>query len=389
MKYPIIVEEMRKHFSIISKKVYIRDLIKDNLEKVIVLDDISFNIKPGEIVGVMGKNGAGKSTLLRVLGGVYRSDRGKVIINGKKTAIFELGNFLNVYQTGREYCYEYFYLTKKGMKNKDFDQVVEDIYNFTGLNKYFDKPIHTYSSGMRAKLLFAVATALPTDVILIDEALVVGDEYFQGKAWKRLCNMLSEGASGVIVSHDWVSLLKLCERTIILEKGKMVFDGNTRTAINFYLGREIVVSDEIFIKDKERLQSEGTVWDKTEDFSYHFEIEVKHIPEGEKLCLGLTVERFITGTGLEPVCTCVSTFTLKGTGIYRANMVIQDLNIEAGDYWIGLIVMIPPERGSMVSPKVYDIMSWVDGNAIRLKIPGENKDHILMKRKLEWKVKII
>ena len=146
MKYPIIVEKMRKHFSIISKKVYIRDLIKDNLEKVIVLDDISFNIGPGEIVGVMGKNGAGKSTLLRVLGGVYRSDKGKVLINGEKTAIFELGNFLNVYQTGREYCYEYFYLTKIGMKSKDCDQIVEDIYNFTGLSKYFDKPIQDRKS---------------------------------------------------------------------------------------------------------------------------------------------------------------------------------------------------------------------------------------------------
>jgi ABC-type polysaccharide/polyol phosphate transport system ATPase subunit len=174
----IEAKHIQKNF-IDDPNVKLRDILSDGGKRIVVFDDLSFEVKKGELLGVIGKNGVGKSTLLRTIGGVYNVDKGNVITQGTMASIFELGSFYNQELTGIQYCKDYFKF--KGIV-KDVDKLIESIHDFTELGEYFFEPTRTYSSGMRAKLLFGTATALPADVILIDEILVVGDEYFAANA---------------------------------------------------------------------------------------------------------------------------------------------------------------------------------------------------------------
>src|SRR3954469_935343 len=187
------------------------------------LRDISFDVPKGQFVGVLGRNGAGKSTLLRVIGGVYAADRGSVSVDGALSGLYELGLVGNPELTGRAYADRL--LNVHGFSERDRAAMIADIHEFSELGDRFDDPVLTYSAGMTARLFFSTATAGHYEVYLLDEILSVGDQHFQAKCWRRLRDRVSRGASGVLVTHDWSAILKMCETAHILESGRITFSG--------------------------------------------------------------------------------------------------------------------------------------------------------------------
>lgn len=204
-----------------------------------ILDDVSFTIEAGEAIGIVGKNGAGKSTLLKMITGTLQPTRGHVQINGRISAILELGMGFNPELTGRQNVTHVAGLM--GFSAEDIERVMPELEAFAEIGEYFDTHVRTYSSGMQMRIAFAVATAFRPDVLIVDEALSVGDAYFQAKCYKRIAEFKAQGTALILVSHSPGDVVKHCERAIMLKDGRVEMDGASRDVTNRYL-------DELFGK---------------------------------------------------------------------------------------------------------------------------------------------
>jgi len=196
------------------------------------LQNINFSIAPGEAVGIIGQNGAGKSTLLKIITGTLKPTTGNVEVRGKIAAILELGMGFHPDLTGRQNAYHSAGLM--GYTHEQVDVVIDDIEAFAEVGEYFDQPVRLYSSGMQVRVAFAVATAYRPEILIIDEALSVGDAYFQHKSFDRIREFRDSGTSLLFVSHDKGAILALCDRAILLEKGKVLKDGDPEGVTDYY-----------------------------------------------------------------------------------------------------------------------------------------------------------
>ncbi len=197
-----------------------------------ILNQVSFSITPGEAVGIVGQNGAGKSTLLKIITGTLKPSSGKVHINGRISAILELGMGFHPDLTGRQNVYHSAGLM--GFSHEQIDTVIEEIKAFTEIEDYFEQPVRTYSSGMQMRVAFGVATAYRPEILIIDEALSVGDAYFQHKSFERIREFQKQGTSLLLVSHDRSAIQAICDRAVLLEKGRVIKDGNPEAVMDFY-----------------------------------------------------------------------------------------------------------------------------------------------------------
>ncbi|SMF94945.1 lipopolysaccharide transport system ATP-binding protein [Methylomagnum ishizawai] len=196
------------------------------------LRDVSFALQPGEAVGIAGQNGAGKSTLLKIIAGTLRPSEGGVAVRGRVAAILELGMGFHPELTGRQNAYHAAGLM--GHSPGQIDAEIDAIEAFAEIGEYFDQPVRTYSSGMQMRVAFAVATAHRPDILIIDEALSVGDAYFQHKSFARIREFQRQGSSLLIVSHDRGAIQAICDRAILLDQGRVIQDGNPETVMDFY-----------------------------------------------------------------------------------------------------------------------------------------------------------
>lgn len=213
-----------------------------------VLRDVGFSIAPGESVGIMGRNGAGKSTLLKLITGTSQPTEGRIFRHGRIAAILELGMGFNPELSGRENA-----RYSAGLMGYTFDQieaVLPQIQEFAEIGEYFDEPVRTYSSGMQVRVAFAVATAFRPDILIVDEALSVGDAYFQAKCFKRIQSFKDEGTTLILVSHAVGDIVKHCDRAILIKDGGVYADGPSREVSNLYL-------DELFGNKPASLQVEA------------------------------------------------------------------------------------------------------------------------------------
>ena len=197
-----------------------------------VLRDISLAIAPGESVGILGRNGAGKSTLLKLIAGVLAPTEGRIALRGRVSALLELGMGFNPEFTGRENAVHACGLL--GEDRSTIDALLPWIEDFADVGAYFDQPMRTYSSGMYVRVAFAVATAVRPDVLIVDEALSVGDAAFQRKSFRRIEEFLSEGTSLLLVSHSAELVKRVCEKGIWLDRGQMRMLGTAKETCESY-----------------------------------------------------------------------------------------------------------------------------------------------------------
>ncbi|MEZ4617197.1 MAG: ABC transporter ATP-binding protein [Caldilineaceae bacterium] len=197
------------------------------------LKDVSFEVKHGEVIGVIGRNGAGKSTLLKILSRITEPTSGRATINGRVASLLEVGTGFHLDLTGRENVY--LNGTVLGMKKQEIDRKFEEIVDFSGVEKFIDTPVKRYSSGMKVRLAFAVAAHLDPEILLIDEVLAVGDSEFQKKSLGKMENVTKQGRTVLFVSHNMTMIQSLCHRTILLNNGCISAVGKTSTVVESYI----------------------------------------------------------------------------------------------------------------------------------------------------------
>ena len=238
-KFAIEVENVGMKFNMSSEKVddfkdYVIKLIKRqlNYKEFWALKDISFKIKKGDRVGIVGLNGAGKSTLLKVISGVLKPTEGRVKISGSIAPLLELGAGFNKQYTGVENIYLYGAMLghSKAFINEKFDEIVK----FSELGDFINVPVKNYSSGMKSRLGFAIATIVEPDILILDEVLSVGDAKFRKKSTNKIKSMIENDVTVLFVSHSIEQVLELCNTAILLEKGYLVAYGNSEEIAELY-----------------------------------------------------------------------------------------------------------------------------------------------------------
>lgn len=229
----------------ISKRFKLYHSPSDRLKEILLrkpyhkdftaLDNISFEIGDGETLGIIGQNGAGKSTLLKILSGIVIPDSGTIQIDGKVTGLLELGTGFNYEMTGLENIY--MNGTLLGMTRDEIDKKKQVIIDFSELGDFIDEPLKTYSSGMVMRLAFSIAIHADPKCFLVDEALAVGDAYFQQKCMRKIQEFRANGGSIVFVSHDTNAVMTLCDYAILLDNGKIISYGIPRGIVDLYISQ--------------------------------------------------------------------------------------------------------------------------------------------------------
>ena len=221
---------------ILSIKEFIISLLKRKVkyEEFWALKGITFEIKKGEVIGIIGHNGAGKSTLLKVISGILKPTTGTVKISGSIVPLLELGSGFDTNLTGRENIFLNGAILgySKDFLNEKYDEIVE----FSELGKFIDMPIRNYSSGMLSRLAFSIATVVNPEILIVDEILAVGDEDFQRKSRARMMELMSGGTTVLFVSHGLEQIREICNRVIWLEHGEIKAIGETQTVCDMYQG---------------------------------------------------------------------------------------------------------------------------------------------------------
>ena len=230
----ISVSYRMSHDKIKSIKEYLVALIKRKLayEEFHALNDVSFEIKKGEVVGIVGNNGAGKSTLLKVISGILRPTKGSVELGGNVVPMLELGSGFDFDLTGRENIFlngAILGYSESFLKSK-YDEIVE----FSELGDFINIPVRNYSSGMVMRLAFSIASMVSPDILIVDEILAVGDAAFQEKSYARMTELMSHGTTVLLVSHNIDQIRKLCDRVVWLDHGHVVQIGDTATVCDAY-----------------------------------------------------------------------------------------------------------------------------------------------------------
>lgn len=216
------------------------------------LNGISFQVKKGETVGIIGTNGSGKSTILKIITGVLTPTTGKVKVNGKISALLELGAGFNMDYTGIENVY--MNGTMMGYTRKEMDAKLQDILDFAEIGDFVYQPVKTYSSGMFVRLAFALAINVEPEILIVDEALSVGDVFFQSKCYRRMEEIRKSGTTILMVTHDMGSIIKYCDRVVLLNRGEFIAEGKPGRVVDMY--KKILAGKLEALKEELRLEEE-------------------------------------------------------------------------------------------------------------------------------------
>ncbi|HET6654275.1 MAG TPA: ABC transporter ATP-binding protein [Nocardioides sp.] len=236
MTKSIVVDHVSKRFTMryhrtIKQMSIAKIRGQDLTDTFLALDDVSFEVEQGESIGLMGLNGSGKSTLLKLINGVMRPDSGQVLTRGRIAGLIATGTGFHPQLTGRENIV--LNAAILGMTDKETKARFDEIIDFADIGKFIDTPVGHYSSGMSSRLGFAVAVNTNSDIFLVDEVLAVGDKPFKKKCMAKMQEIRASGRTLFYVSHAAGSVRKMCDRVIVLEKGRKVFDGETDAGIKF------------------------------------------------------------------------------------------------------------------------------------------------------------
>lgn len=299
-----------------------------------VLRHLNFEIQPGEAIGIVGQNGAGKSTLLKMLTGTLQPTEGRIEVHGRIAAILELGMGFNPELSGRENVYHAAGLM--GFSMQQIEEAMQDIEAFAEIGEYFDQPVRTYSSGMQMRVAFAVATAYRPEILIVDEALSVGDAYFQHKSFDRIRQFQAQGTTLLFVSHDKGAIQALCDRAILLSKGRIAMEGEPESVMDFYnamlADRENYKVEQSVKKDGKTQTVSGTGEATVSEIALLNEIgeRVEAIDVGQKVTLqvNVTVNKalpsLVLGYGIKDRLGQI----IYGTNTYHTQQILK--NVEEG-----------------------------------------------------------
>lgn len=236
-EYAITVADVTKVYRLYEKPI---DRLKESMSishknyhrDFYALNQLSFHVKKGETVGIIGTNGSGKSTILKIITGVLTPTTGQVRVDGKISALLELGAGFNMDYTGIENIY--MNGTMMGYTKKEMDAKLQDILDFADIGDFVYQPVKTYSSGMFVRLAFALAINVDPEVLIVDEALSVGDVFFQAKCYRRMEEIRQKGTTILMVTHDMGSIIKYCDKVVLLNKGEFVAEGEPGHMVDLY-----------------------------------------------------------------------------------------------------------------------------------------------------------
>ena len=222
--------------------------------------DFSLEIKKGETIGVIGRNGSGKSTLLQIICGIMQPTSGKVEVEGKISALLELGTGFNPEYTGRQNIY--ISCSILGMSHNEIQNRVDQIDYFAGIGKFIDQPVKTYSSGMYVRLAFSVAIAVDPDILVIDEALSVGDEAFQRKCFSKIQAFKENGVTIIFVSHSGSAILELCDKAVLLDNGELLMRSKPKKVVSQYYKLIFAPNDQVpLLREKIKISETNDIID--------------------------------------------------------------------------------------------------------------------------------
>jgi lipopolysaccharide transport system ATP-binding protein len=247
------------------------------------LKDVSFDVKEGEVIGIIGRNGAGKSTLLKVLSRITEPTEGEVRLKGRVSSLLEVGTGFHPELTGRENIYLNGAIM--GMRKKEIEKKFDEIVEFSGVGQFLDMPVKRYSSGMQVRLAFSVAAHLESDILLVDEVLAVGDAEFQKKCLRKMDEVTEKaGRTILFVSHNMGAIRRICSKIIILEQGAVVFEGDVNDGIKKYFLDQTINKADIEFKKGKNIDSKKLYFNKAMLFDSKGSPKV-HFKYGEKIVL--------------------------------------------------------------------------------------------------------
>lgn len=332
-------------------------------EKFWALKGIDFEINKGEVVGIIGHNGSGKSTLLKILSRIVEPTKGEGIMHGRVASLLEVGTGFHPELSGRENVY--FNGSILGMKKKEIDAKFDEIVAFSGVEKFLDTPVKFYSSGMYVRLAFAVAAHLDPDILIVDEVLAVGDADFQKKCLGKMQDVAGQGRTVIFVSHSMDSVRKLCSRAILLEKGRVLYDGDVNRGIDKYLNPGVKKSEGLYSFKKDI--NKDAQLNKIEIFNQNlkhtsligyednWKIEIEYVSrvdlEGAIVLIefassdGTTIYTTSNIDSIKPPIKIVK-------GVYRNSIAIDRNMFVPGIYLIKASIQIPGKKILDISPEM-------------------------------------
>ncbi len=349
-------------------------------ERFLALDDVSFEVKKGEAVGIIGHNGAGKSTLLKLLSRVTAPTTGKISYNGRITSMLEVGTGFHHELTGRENIYMNGAIL--GMTKAEISKRIEEIIDFSEVRQFIDTPVKRYSSGMYVKLAFSVASHLDSEIMIMDEVLAVGDMAFQKKCLTKMREAATkEGRTVLYVSHNMNTIRQLCSRVIVLDHGKLIFDGDVEKGIAVYMGGDTDMHSDVTILPYMRTiecQSEIQMTrfrTRNEDCTFPFgsvmpfELFVSSNYPTVHNCYLRAIIHSINGDAVS-MCNTDKPIAIRPNAVTSKRLEIDISQIVPGDYYLDVSIF---ELGGLGAQERVDVIQ----NLYRFRIietPGFNLD---------------
>lgn len=307
-----------------------------NRETFWALEDVSFEVPHGQVLGIIGRNGAGKSTLLKILSRITPPTKGRVELDGRVASLLEVGTGFHPELTGRENIF--LNGTILGMSRAEIRQKFDEIVDFSGVERFLDAPVKHYSSGMYVRLAFAVAAHLEAEILLIDEVLAVGDAEFQKKCLGKMGELTNDGKAVLIVSHNKSLIRKLCSRIIIVEKSKMIFDGPANDAIiHYFKNSEKHITKTTLASRIDRTNGEKLKFSHISLLNQS-DRQITEIAAGEELRIRMQYKVISTCNN---VCFRILFYDLFGNILFLCNNLYSDESIKIIDTSGSITCIIP------------------------------------------------
>lgn len=349
------------------KQVFQKDRSERNPGTFKALNNISFKVEKGEMLGIIGRNGSGKSTLLQIIAGTLTPSEGNIAIQGKVAALLELGSGFNPEFTGHENIF--LNASIFGLSKKETERIYEDIISFADIGEFIHQPIKTYSSGMFVRLAFSVAIHMKPEILIVDEALAVGDVFFQRKCFEKIKELNQNGCTLIYVTHELASLKQIVNRAILLDRGTLIYDGSPAEAVNKFYKR-MYAANSIGKDDKTKL-SISSVRDRESGLKIELNDRERYGNQEVVLTevyLDKASSTIVSGESLELILRCVSQKavdnlvfglrikttsgvdvyafntrdegmlleTLSSNQVFELKLELHSLNLIAGEYFVSL-----------------------------------------------------